>query len=216
MRTVALRPGVRRWAKGDRCRRLLASREEPEGPVLWGMGGGGGGGSWRQDFWVWPLPPSGPLRWRASGRPLESTQPRRGRLPAAARCLRPSSGTVPQSGVSAGGSTWSSVSAVSRKLRRPIPTVKSKTQDRFRAQVLVRQAEAASPADPMSRAAGGSTGTRSTPHARSASIVGAAPVSTTHAQRTLPSVLREHVVAVASHGWKASTPRVQRPSASPC
>jgi hypothetical protein len=48
--------------------------EEPEGPVLWGMGGGGGGGRWRQDFWVWPLPPAGPLvfvcEWPAAGIPL--------------------------------------------------------------------------------------------------------------------------------------------------
>src|SRR5579875_1698377 len=34
---------------------------EPDGPVLWGMGGGGGGGRWHQDFWIWPLPPAGPL-----------------------------------------------------------------------------------------------------------------------------------------------------------
>lgn len=46
-------------------------REEPKGPVLWGMGGGGGGGRWRQDFWVWPLPPRGPValvcEWPAAG-----------------------------------------------------------------------------------------------------------------------------------------------------
>jgi hypothetical protein len=35
--------------------------EQPEGPVLWGMGGGGGGGRWQQGFWMWPLPPRGPL-----------------------------------------------------------------------------------------------------------------------------------------------------------
>lgn len=44
---------------------------EPSDPVLWGMGGGGGGGRWRQDFWVWPLPPAGPLgfvcEWPAAG-----------------------------------------------------------------------------------------------------------------------------------------------------
>jgi hypothetical protein len=44
---------------------------EPEEPVLWSMGGGGGGGRWRQDFWVWPLPPTGPLafvcEWPAAG-----------------------------------------------------------------------------------------------------------------------------------------------------
>lgn len=45
--------------------------DEPEGPVLWGMGGGGGGGHFQQDFWVWPLPPAGPIRldceWPAAG-----------------------------------------------------------------------------------------------------------------------------------------------------
>jgi hypothetical protein len=50
------------------------ARNEPDGPVLWGMGGGGGGGRWRQDFWVWPLPPSGPLafvcEWPVAGIPL--------------------------------------------------------------------------------------------------------------------------------------------------
>jgi hypothetical protein len=47
------------------------SGEEPEGPVLWGMGGGGGGGRWQQGFWMWPLPPSGLLtfvcEWPAAG-----------------------------------------------------------------------------------------------------------------------------------------------------
>jgi hypothetical protein len=47
------------------------SGEEPEGPVLWGMGGGGGGGRWHQGFWMWPLPPIGPLsfvcEWPAAG-----------------------------------------------------------------------------------------------------------------------------------------------------
>jgi hypothetical protein len=45
--------------------------EKPEEPVLWPQGGGGGGGRWRQDFWVWPLPPTGPLafvcEWPAAG-----------------------------------------------------------------------------------------------------------------------------------------------------
>lgn len=35
--------------------------EPPEGPVLFPRGGGGGDGRWRQEFWVWPLPPEGPL-----------------------------------------------------------------------------------------------------------------------------------------------------------
>lgn len=33
----------------------------PRVPVVWGQGGGGGGGQWRQEYWVWPLPPDGPL-----------------------------------------------------------------------------------------------------------------------------------------------------------
>jgi hypothetical protein len=51
-----------------------AGSGEPSEPVLWGMGGGGGGGRWQQDFWVWPLPPTGPLsfvcEWPAAGIPL--------------------------------------------------------------------------------------------------------------------------------------------------
>jgi hypothetical protein len=35
---------------------------EPEGPLLQPSGGGGGGGGrWRHGFYVWPLPPAGPL-----------------------------------------------------------------------------------------------------------------------------------------------------------
>jgi hypothetical protein len=45
----------------------------PEGPVLRPGGGGGGGGRRRHDFWVWPLPPEGPLafvcEWPAAGIP---------------------------------------------------------------------------------------------------------------------------------------------------
>ena len=36
---------------------------EPAGPVLSFSGGGGGGGTWRQELWLWPLPPPGPLRF---------------------------------------------------------------------------------------------------------------------------------------------------------
>jgi hypothetical protein len=47
---------------------------EPESPTLWGRGGGGGGSQWRQDFWLWPLPPPGPLgfvcEWPAAGLPV--------------------------------------------------------------------------------------------------------------------------------------------------
>jgi hypothetical protein len=49
----------------------LPGSGQPEGPVLWSMGGGGVDGRWEQDFWVWPLPPTGPLafvcEWLAAG-----------------------------------------------------------------------------------------------------------------------------------------------------
>lgn len=45
----------------------IGSRDrEPDRPVLVHQGGGGGGGVWRQGFWLWPLPPPGPLTWVAS------------------------------------------------------------------------------------------------------------------------------------------------------
>jgi hypothetical protein len=42
----------------------VADNEEsqvPEGPVLSPRGGGGGGQRYSQSFWLWPLPPEGPL-----------------------------------------------------------------------------------------------------------------------------------------------------------
>jgi hypothetical protein len=48
-------------------------KAQPEGPVLSPRGGGGGPGSWRQGYWVWPLPPAGPLafvcEWPAASIP---------------------------------------------------------------------------------------------------------------------------------------------------
>jgi hypothetical protein len=35
--------------------------EEPAGPVLTPGGGGGSPGQWDSEFWLWPLPPPGPL-----------------------------------------------------------------------------------------------------------------------------------------------------------
>jgi hypothetical protein len=44
---------------------------EPQSPVLQGRGGGGNGSGWHQRFWLWPLPPPGPLafvcEWPAAG-----------------------------------------------------------------------------------------------------------------------------------------------------
>ena len=37
-------------------------RWEPDRPVLMGGGGGGGSRSVDRDYWLWPLPPGGPLR----------------------------------------------------------------------------------------------------------------------------------------------------------
>jgi hypothetical protein len=50
------------------------AEDAPSGPVMHSSGGGGGGGSWRQTFWIWPLPPPGPLvlacEWPALDVPL--------------------------------------------------------------------------------------------------------------------------------------------------
>ena len=52
---------------------------QPDGPVLSpSRGGGGGGGRWRHGFWVWPLPPEGPLafvcEWPVAGIPETRTE----------------------------------------------------------------------------------------------------------------------------------------------
>ncbi|MDA8355732.1 MAG: hypothetical protein M0Z95_05445 [Actinomycetota bacterium] len=38
----------------------------PTVPILHPGGGGGGGGKWEMSYWLWPLPPAGPLTWVAS------------------------------------------------------------------------------------------------------------------------------------------------------
>jgi hypothetical protein len=52
----------------------LEGERPPKGPILIERGGGGGGGDWDQRYWVWPLPPEGPLafvcEWPAKGVPL--------------------------------------------------------------------------------------------------------------------------------------------------
>jgi hypothetical protein len=52
--------------------------EVPAGPVIAHSSGGGGGKRWDWEYWVWPLPPDGPLtvsiEWLAGGVPLSSTE----------------------------------------------------------------------------------------------------------------------------------------------
>lgn len=60
-----LRFGIE-FADGEKATNLggpftLGPEKQPEGPVLMPHSGGGGGGDWDQKFWVWPLPPPGPL-----------------------------------------------------------------------------------------------------------------------------------------------------------
>jgi hypothetical protein len=62
---------------------------EPEGPLLQPAGGGGGGGGrWRHGFYVWPLPPAGPLtfvcEWPAAAIELTRSEIKTDSLHAAA------------------------------------------------------------------------------------------------------------------------------------
>lgn len=49
----------------------IAGEEEPEGPLLLQGSGGGADDRWELHFWLWPLPPPGPLafvvEWPAEG-----------------------------------------------------------------------------------------------------------------------------------------------------
>lgn len=51
---------------------------EPAGPVIGRRSGGGGGRHWDMNYWVWPLPPGGPLtitcHWPAGGVPDGSVE----------------------------------------------------------------------------------------------------------------------------------------------
>jgi hypothetical protein len=42
-----------------------ADAGDSDHPILRSGGGGGSGGTWRMSFWLWPLPPRGPLEWAA-------------------------------------------------------------------------------------------------------------------------------------------------------
>lgn len=71
----ALRLGVQ-LADGSKAtvfdgHRWFRTVDRPEGPVLIQRGGSGGLHSWELAFWVWPLPPSGPVafvcEWPSEG-----------------------------------------------------------------------------------------------------------------------------------------------------
>jgi hypothetical protein len=68
--------------------RFFATEERPNGPVLVQRGGTGGMRSWEIGFWVWPLPPPGPLafvyEWPAEQIKLTRAQIDAGEILAAA------------------------------------------------------------------------------------------------------------------------------------
>ena len=49
----------------------MPTEGDPPGPLLWPGGGGGGGDRWDQSYWLWPLPPPGPVafvvEWPSEG-----------------------------------------------------------------------------------------------------------------------------------------------------
>lgn len=60
------------FADGSKATNIaIAPTMSPTGPVMHIGGGGGGGGRWRQETWISPLPPAGPLvlvcEWPAAG-----------------------------------------------------------------------------------------------------------------------------------------------------
>ena len=67
--------------------------QEPPGPVLGHRGGGGGGRSYRQGWWLWPLPPGDRLafvaEWPAHGIALSRHEIEAGALRRSAEKARP-------------------------------------------------------------------------------------------------------------------------------
>lgn len=78
--------------------------EPPADPVLMSRGGGGGGRSWRQEMWVWPLPPPGALalvcEWPAAKIPLTRREIGAAELLAAATRAQPIFPAAPAAGAS--------------------------------------------------------------------------------------------------------------------
>jgi hypothetical protein len=98
--------------------------EPPTGPVMHPGGGSGGGGDWRQDNWVWPLPPPGPLLFVCEWPAMEiavSTAEIDAQLvidaASRAQALFPGAGEP-----STGGSGWTSYAPLQRKSDAPTET----------------------------------------------------------------------------------------------
>jgi hypothetical protein len=75
-----LRFGIE-FADGRRATTIdnrASRRDEPPEIVLMQRGGGGGGNGWELGFWIWPLPPEGPLtfavEWPAESVDLTTSQ----------------------------------------------------------------------------------------------------------------------------------------------
>lgn len=75
-----LRFGIR-FADGSRVTNTGGfehARKRPTTPVMHHAGGSGGGGRWCQTYWVWPLPPPGPVtfvcEWPAMNIPLTESE----------------------------------------------------------------------------------------------------------------------------------------------
>lgn len=98
--------------------------EPPTAPVMHEGGGSGGGGDWRQDYWVWPLPPQGPLlfvcEWPVMGIALSRAEiDAQFVIDAAlrAQALFPDAGEP-----RAGGSSWTSYAPLQRRSDPPTDT----------------------------------------------------------------------------------------------
>lgn len=84
---VVLADGSKGTSVDDR-RAFYGQDEPPAGPVLLMRGGGGGQVSWSASFWLWPLPPAGPLtfvvEWPLLGLPETRVESEGGAIAAAA------------------------------------------------------------------------------------------------------------------------------------
>jgi hypothetical protein len=103
-----LRFGVE-FSDGSKARTLAAGplRDGAAGPCLTPRGGSGGGRTWHTDFWLWPLPPPGPLvfacEWPAEGLPLTRHEVDASAIIDAAACVET---LWPDEGGDMGGGAW--------------------------------------------------------------------------------------------------------------